>query len=236
MEKRNEFTTNLPASVTADTGMDVLTHALEAYVSNMASDYTDGLSEKAVELVFKYLKEAYEHGDNRTAREKMHNASTIAGMSFTNAFLGVCHSMAHKLGAFHHLPHGVANALMINEVIKFNSSKEPVKMGTFSQYSYPHTLERYGEIADYLGLGGETSEDKLCNLLKAIDELKEKIGIKKSIKEYGINEEEFLNKLDTTYILITGLIIIAILFLIFIYLLINIHFYTRHFQNLKTKF
>ena len=126
----------------------------------------------------------------------MANAATMAGMAFANAFLGVCHSMAHKLGAFYHIPHGIANALMIDIVLRFNASKTPTKMGTFPQYSYPHTLERYAEVADYLGLGGNTSEEKLENLIKAIDELKEKIGIKKTIRDYGVNEQEFLDRLD----------------------------------------
>ena len=153
-------------------------------------DYTDGLALRSLKMIFEYLPRAYEDGQNDVeAREKMANAATMAGMAFANAFLGVCHSMAHKLGAFHHLPHGVANALLINEVIRFNSSEVPAKMGTFPQYDHPHTIEKYAEVADYLNLGGNTNEEKLENLIKAIDELKEKVGIKKSIKEYGIEEE-----------------------------------------------
>ena len=186
-----------PKGLTSASGIDAVTHCLEAYASMMATDYTDSLALRALKIIFEYLPRAYEKGaEDSKAREKMANAATMAGMAFANAFLGVCHSMAHKLGAFYHIPHGVANALMIDEVIRFNSSNTPVKMGTFPQYSYPHTLERYAEIADYLNLGGNTNEEKRDNLIKAIDELKEKIGIKKTIKEYGIDEEEFLNKLD----------------------------------------
>ena len=188
---------NAPKGLTSASGIDAVTHALEAYASMLATDYTDGLALKSLKVIFEYLPRAYENGANDIeAREKMANAATMAGMAFANAFLGVCHSMAHKLGAFHHLPHGIANALMIDEVLKFNSSEVPTKMGTFSQYDHPHTLARYAEIADYLGLGGDTNEEKLENLIKAIDELKEKIGIKKTIKEYGIDEKEFLNRLD----------------------------------------
>ena len=186
-----------PKGLTSASGIDAVTHCLEAYASMMATDYTDSLALRALKIIFEYLPRAYEKGaEDSKAREKMANAATMAGMAFANAFLGVCHSMAHKLGAFYHIPHGVANALMIDEVIRFNSSNTPVKMGTFPQYSYPHTLERYAEIADYLNLGGNTNEEKRDYLIKAIDELKEKIGIKKTIKEYGIDEEEFLNKLD----------------------------------------
>ncbi len=188
---------NMPKGLTSASGIDALTHSLEAYASMMATDYTDALAIKALQGIFKYLPRAYENGaSDPEAREKMANASTMAGMAFANAFLGVCHSMAHKLGAFHHLPHGVANALLINEVIKFNASETPKKMGTFSQYDHPHTLARYAEIADALGLGGKTDEEKLNRLLKAIDELKDMIGIKKSIQEYGIKEEDFLATLD----------------------------------------
>ena len=188
---------NAPKGLTSASGIDAVTHALEAYASMLATDYTDGLALRSLKMIFEYLPRAYENGANdAVAREKMANAATMAGMAFANAFLGVCHSMAHKLGAFFHLPHGVANALMINEVLKFNSSETPVKMGTFPQYSYPHTLERYGEVADSLGLGGNTNDEKLENLMKAIDELKEKIGIKKTIKDYGVDEKEFLEKLD----------------------------------------
>ena len=186
-----------PKGLTAASGIDAVTHALEAYASMLATDYTDGLALQALKTIFRYLPDAYENGQTDVvAREKMANAATMAGMAFANAFLGVCHSMAHKLGAFHHLPHGVANALMIDEVIRFNASEAPLKMGTFSQYDHPKTLARYGEIADYLGLGGADDVEKTENLIKAIDELKAKIGIKESIKDYGIDEETFLSSLD----------------------------------------
>ena len=185
-----------PKGLTAASGIDAVTHAVEAYASMLSTDYTDALALKALKIIFEYLPKAYDNGSDVKAREKMANAATIAGMAFANAFLGVCHSMAHKLGAFHHLPHGVANALMINEVIRFNADDCPVKMGTFSQYDHPHTLERYAEIADHLGLGGKTDSEKLNNLIKAIDDLKEKVGIKKAIKDYGINEDDFINSLD----------------------------------------
>ncbi|MBQ7352831.1 MAG: bifunctional acetaldehyde-CoA/alcohol dehydrogenase [Clostridia bacterium] len=192
-----DFHMSAPKGLTAASGIDAVTHALEAYASIMATDYTDGLALKALKVIFEYLPRAYENGANDPiAREKMANAATMAGMSFANAFLGVCHSMAHKLGSFHHLPHGVANALMINEVIRFNSSEAPTKMGTFSQYDHPHTLERYAEIADYLGAKGNTNEEKVENLIKLIDELKDKVGIKHSIKEYDIDEKSFLDNLD----------------------------------------
>lgn len=188
---------NAPKGLTSASGIDAVTHNLEAYASMMATDYTDGLALRSLKNIFEYLPRAYENGANDSeAREKMADAATMAGMAFANAFLGVCHSMAHKLGAFFHIPHGIANALLINEVIKFNSSETPVKMGTFPQYSYPHTLARYAEVADYLGLGGNSNEEKVENLMRAIDELKEKIGIKKTIREYGIEEQEFLDKLD----------------------------------------
>ena len=188
---------NAPKGLTAASGIDAVTHALEAYASMLATDYTDGLAKEALKNIFEYLPRAYEAGTTDViAREKMANAATIAGMAFANAFLGVCHSMAHKLGAFYHLPHGVANALMINEVIRFNSAEVPTKMGTFSQYDHPHTLARYAEVADYLGLGGKTDEAKVQNLIKKIDELKAQIGIKNSIKEYGIDETLFLEQLD----------------------------------------
>ncbi len=186
-----------PKGLTAASGIDALTHSLEAYASMLATDYSDGLALKAAKNIFNYLPAAYENGTtDAVAREKMADASTMAGMAFSNAFLGVCHSMAHKLGAFFHLPHGVANALLINEAMKFNANPNPIKMGTFSQYQYPHTLERYCEMADFIGITGKNNEDKFNNFLKAIDELKEKVGIKKTIKDYGIDEKEFLEKLD----------------------------------------
>ena len=163
----------------------------------MATDYTDALALKAIKTIFEYLPRAYQYGaEDVEAREKMANASTMAGMAFANAFLGVCHSMAHKLGAFYHLPHGVANALLICEVMRFNAAEVPCKMGTFPQYSHPHTLERYAEIADYLGIKGNNKYEKFESLVSAIEELKEKVGIKKSIREYGIDEETFLERLD----------------------------------------
>lgn len=186
-----------PKGLTAASGIDAVTHALEAYASVMATDYTDGLAIQALKVIFKYLPRAYENGQTDVeAREKMANAATMAGMAFANAFLGVCHSMAHKLGAFHHLPHGVANALMIDEVLRFNAAEAPAKMGTFSQYDHPKTLRRYAEVAEALGLGGKNDKEKLENLIKAIDELKAKVGIKKTIKEYGIDENDFLARLD----------------------------------------
>ncbi len=186
-----------PKGLTSASGIDALTHALEAYASMMATDYTDGLAIQSMKMIFDYLPRAYENGANDPeAREKMANAATLAGMAFANAFLGVCHSMAHKLGAFHHIPHGIANALMIEEVLRFNSVEVPTKMGTFPQYDHPHTLRRYAEVADALGLGGNTDEEKLENLIKAINDLKEKIGIKKSIKDYDIDEAKFLETLD----------------------------------------
>lgn len=188
---------NAPKGLTAASGIDAVTHALEAYASMMATDYTDGLAKEALQIIFEYLPRAYENGTTDiVAREKMANAATMAGMAFANAFLGVCHSMAHKLGAFHHLPHGVANALMIDEVIRFNSAEIPTKMGTFPQYEYPHTLRRYAEVAEYLGLKGKTDTEKVEHLIEKIDELKEKIGIKKTIREYGIEENDFLTRLD----------------------------------------
>ena len=188
---------NAPKGLTAASGIDAVTHALEAYASMMATDYTDGLALRSLKMIFEYLPRAYDNGPNDpVAREKMANAATMAGMAFANAFLGVCHSMAHKLGAFHHLPHGVANALMIEEVLRFNAAETPAKMGTFPQYDHPHTLARYAEIADYLGVKGNTDEEKLESLIDLINDLKKKIGIKDTIKEYGIDDADFLNRLD----------------------------------------
>ena len=186
---------SLPKSITADTGMDVLTHAIEAYVSNMASDYTDGLSEKAAELVFNYLKEAYEHGDNKTAREKMHNASCIAGMSFTNAFLGLNHSIAHKLGGEFHIAHGRANAILLPYVIKYNSQK-PTKFVSFPKYEYFIADEKYANLARKLGLNASTTEEGVDSLIKAIQQLNAELNEPKSIQEAGIDEKEFLAKVD----------------------------------------
>ena len=192
-----DFHMSAPRGLTAASGIDAVTHALEAYASVMATDYTDGLAKQALKVIFDYLPRAYENGQTDVeAREKMANAATMAGMAFANAFLGVCHSMAHKLGAYHHLPHGVANALMIEEVLRFNAAEAPAKMGTFPQYDHPHTLARYAEAADSLGLGGKNDKEKLENLIKAINELKERVGIKKTIKDYGIDEKYFLDTLD----------------------------------------
>ena len=192
-----DFHMSAPKGLTAASGIDAVTHALEAYAAMLATDYTDGLALRSLKTVFEYLPRAYNNGTvDVIAREKMANAATMAGMAFANAFLGVCHSMAHKLGAFYHLPHGVANALMIEEVIRFNSSEAPAKMGTFSQYDHPNTLARYAEVADYLGIGGANDEEKVEGLISAINELKRKVGIKDTIKDYGVDESEFLEKLD----------------------------------------
>ena len=192
-----DFHMNAPKGLTSASGIDAVTHALEAYASMMATEYTDGLAIEALKNIFEYLPRAYDNGPNDpVAREKMANAATMAGMAFANAFLGICHSMAHKLGAFHHLPHGVANALMIDYVLEFNASEVPTKMGTFSQYDHPHTLARYAQVADALGVKGKTDEDKLQGLIKKVDELKEYCGIKKCIKDYGVDEQYFLDNLD----------------------------------------
>ena len=188
---------NMPKGLTSASGIDAMTHALEAYASMMATDYTDGLALKALKNIFGYLPRAYNDGPNDPiARQKMADASTMAGMAFANAFLGVCHSMAHKLGAFHHLPHGVANALLITEVMRFNAEPCPPKMGTFPQYQYPHTLQRYVECADFLGIQGKNDQEKFDNFIAAIEQLKEAVGIKKTIRDYGIDEEKFLSTLD----------------------------------------
>ena len=192
-----DFHMTAPKGLTAASGIDAVTHCLEAYASMMATDYTDGLAIRSLQMIFQYLPRAYDNGPNDpVAREKMANAATMAGMAFANAFLGVCHSMAHKLGAFHHLPHGVANALMIDYVLRFNAAEVPAKMGTFPQYDHPHTLARYAEVADALGVKGRTDADKLEGLIKKIDELKAYVGIKKSIQEYGVDEKYFLDTLD----------------------------------------
>ena len=186
---------SLPKSITADTGMDVLTHALEAYVSNMASDYTDGLAEKAVELVFQYLEQAYDDGTNKLAREKMHNASTIAGMAFTNAFLGVNHSMAHKIGAEFHLPHGRINAILLPYVVRYNATK-PTKFVSFPKYEYFIADKKYSEIAKKAGLKAKTVEEGISSLIEKIKEMNEHMNIPKSFKDAGIDEQEFLSKVD----------------------------------------
>ena len=192
-----DFHMTAPKGLTAASGIDAVTHCLEAYASMMATDYTDGLAIRSLQMIFQYLPRAYDNGPNDpVAREKMANAATMAGMAFANAFLGVCHSMAHKLGAFHHLPHGVANALMIDYVLRFNAAEVPAKMGTFPQYDHPHPLARYAEVADALGVKGRTDADKLEGLIKKIDELKDYVGIKKSIQEYGVDEKHFLDTLD----------------------------------------
>lgn len=188
---------NMPKGLTAASGIDALTHAVEAYASMLATDYTNGLALQALKSIFAYLPSAYENGaKDPVAREKMADASTMAGMAFANAFLGICHSMAHKLGAFHHLPHGIANALLINEVMKFNIAEAPVKMGTFSQYKYPEILKRYAEIASFVGINGTSDEDKFNKLLVKIDELKAKIGVPATIKAAGVDEAKFLETLD----------------------------------------
>ena len=186
-----------PKGLTSASGIDVMTHAIEAYVSIMATDYTDGLAMKAVKLVFENLPSAYENGANDPkAREEMANASCMAGMAFANAFLGVNHSMAHKLGAFHHLPHGVANAVILTEVMRYNAAEVPTKMGTFSQYQYPHALARYAELGRFAGCTGKDDKEVFENFIAKLEELKEKIGIKKTIKDYGIDEKYFLDTLD----------------------------------------
>ena len=192
-----DFHMTAPKGLTAASGIDAVTHALEAYASMMATEYTDGLAIEALKNIFEYLPRAYDNGQNDpVAREKMANAATMAGMAFANAFLGVCHSMAHKLGAYHHLPHGVANALMIDYVLEFYAAEVPAKMGTFSQYDYPKTLRRYAEVAEALGVSGRNDEAKLKGLIKKIDDLKEYVGIKKTIKDYGVDEKYFLDTLD----------------------------------------
>ena len=192
-----DFMMTQPKGLTSASGIDALTHALEAYASIMATDYTDGLALKAMKNIFTYLPAAYDKGANDPyAREKMADASCMAGMAFANAFLGVCHSMAHKLGAYHHLPHGVANALLICHVMRFNAAEVPAKMGTFSQYQYPHTLERYAECAHFCGVCGKDDAETLELFIQKIEQLKEAVGIKKTIKDYGVDEKYFLETLD----------------------------------------
>ena len=192
-----DFHMSAPKGLTAASGIDAVSHALEAYASMMATDYTDGLALKALKTIFEYLPRAYENGQTDVeAREKMANAATMAGMAFANAFLGVCHSMAHKLGAFHHIPHGVANALMLDEVLRFNAAEVPAKMGTFPQYDHPHTLRRYAEVSEYLGIKGDNDREKLDGLIAAIDDLKKVIGIKPTIADYVPDEADFLARLD----------------------------------------
>ena len=186
-----------PKSLTSASGIDVFTHAIEAYVSMLATEYTQGLSLKSMKLVFEYLPSAYENGANDPkAREKMADASCMAGMAFANAFLGINHSLAHRLGAFHHIPHGWANALVLSYVIRYNAAEVPTKMGTFSQYEYPQARQRYIDVARFLGVTGKNDDEVFENFIKKIEDLKALIGIPKSIKEYGIDEKAFLESLD----------------------------------------
>lgn len=186
-----------PKGLTAASGIDALVHATEAFVSTFATDYTDGIALRAAKLVFEYLPRAYKYGkDDIEAREKMSNASTLAGIAFANAFLGVCHSMAHKLGAHHHVQHGVANALIITEVMKYNAVEAPTKMASFAQYKYPDTLHKYAEMATYLGCPGKNDQEKFDAFVAKIEELKATVGIAKSIKEHGVDEKAFFDKID----------------------------------------
>ncbi|MDD3163398.1 MAG: bifunctional acetaldehyde-CoA/alcohol dehydrogenase [Sphaerochaetaceae bacterium] len=186
-----------PKGLTASSGIDAVSHALEAYAGMMATDFTDGLALQALDVIFKYLPRAWDNGPNDPeAREKMGHAATMAGMAFANAFLGICHSMAHKLGAYFHVQHGIANAILLDQIVPFNAAELPTKMGTFPQYGYPHTMRRYAEVAEHLGLGGKNDQEKLDNLIDAVDKLKERVGIKKTIADYGVDEKEFLAKVD----------------------------------------
>lgn len=186
-----------PKSVTAASGIDVVTHCLEALAAMLSTDYTDAIALGSLKNCFKYLPRCYDEGlTDVEAREKMADAACMAGMAFANAFLGICHSLAHKLGAYHHLPHGVANALLLEQVMRFNASEQPVKMGTFSQYQYPNTLRKYAEVAEALGLGGKDDSEKLENLIAEFKKLRKHIGIKDTIKEYGVDEKDFLDRLD----------------------------------------
>ncbi len=185
-----------PKGLTSVSGMDALVHSIEAYVSMMHTEITDGLALEAIKIIFEYLPRAYENGNDVEAREKMAHAATIAGMAFANAFLGICHSMGHKLGAFHHLPHGLTVTLVLPEVIRYNSADIPNKMGTFPQYEYPNTLNRYAKIADTLGITGNSDKEKVDNLIIKIEELMDKVGMKHTIKEYDIDEKYFLDTLD----------------------------------------
>ena len=188
---------NAPKGLTSSSGIDALVHSIEAYVSIMATDFSDAMALKAIKIIFEYLPRAYENGaKDPEAREKMADAATMAGMAFANAFLGICHSMGHKLGAFHHLAHGITVSLVLDNVMRFNSSEAPVRMGTFPQYKYPNALRRYAEIAESIGIDGKDDNEKLDKLIAKIDELKDKIGIKHTIKDYGIKEEDFLSTLD----------------------------------------
>jgi acetaldehyde dehydrogenase/alcohol dehydrogenase len=188
---------NLPKSLTAFGGVDAITHALEAYVSIMANEYSDGQALQALQLLFDYLPSSYKDGaDAPIAREKVHNGATIAGVAFANAFLGICHSMAHKIGAEFHLAHGLANALLISNVIRYNATDLPTKQAAFSQYDRPKALCRYAAIADHLNLGGKTNQDKVERLIAKVDGIKKELNIPMSIREAGVNEQEFLDKVD----------------------------------------
>lgn len=185
-----------PKGLTCASGIDVMTHAIEAYVSVMASDFTDSLALQAIKLVFEYLPRAYKDGNDIEARDHMANASCLAGMAFANAFLGVNHSLAHKLGAFHHIPHGIANALVLTEVMRYNSAEVPTKMGTFPQYQYPHALARYAEIGRFVGLNGENDQEVLDKLIEKLEDLMRTIEIQPTIRNYGVDEKYFLDTLD----------------------------------------
>ena len=188
---------NAPKGLTSSSGIDAVSHNLEALASVMATDFTDGIAKQSLQMLFEYLPRAYDNGPNDPeAREKVGHAACMAGMAFANAFLGIMHSMAHKLGAFHHIPHGIANALMMEQVIRFNASEVPTKMGTFPQYQYPKTQRKYAEVAEALGFKGKNDADSVEKLIAGIRELQVKIGIKRSIKDYGIKEEDFLATLD----------------------------------------
>ena len=188
---------NAPKGLTSASGIDALVHSIEAYTSVMATEFSDSMALQAIKIIFEYLPRAYKNGcDDPEAREKMAHAATLAGMAFANAFLGICHSMGHKLGAFHHLPHGITVSLVLNDVMRFNSSDVPTKMGTFPQYDHPKTLRRYAEIAEYIGIDGDDDNEKFEKLLIKIDELKDSIEIKHCIKDYGISEEDFLSSVD----------------------------------------
>lgn len=188
---------SMPRGLAAASGIDALVHALEAYVSILATPFTQGIVKETVKMVFENLPKSVNDGKNNPiARENMHYAATMAGMCFAQAFLGVCHSMAHKLGSEFGIAHGVANALLLNQVIQFNSTDKPTKQGVFSQYHYPEAKHRYAEIADCLGLGGKDDDAKVKNLIEAIQKLKKEIGIPMSIKEAGVDEQVFMERLD----------------------------------------
>ena len=186
----------IPKGLTANSGYDAMVHAIEAIASVMASDFTNGMAKEAVKIIFEYLPRAYKVGTDEEARCEMAYAATMAGMAFANAFLGVCHSMAHKLGSYHHLPHGMANALLLPEVMRFNMSEAPAKMGTFPQYDHPVCLRRYAELAEMLGIKGKTDEDKCNKLIDKLEALRKEVGLPSTIKDAGVDEKEFLDKLD----------------------------------------